>query len=410
MRQEIPRGTAAFASPAADASALVTASASATVALAWAETVADIAASSRAAQYLLMATSSLGGMPTEGDALEAPAVAPTPTRATPPPLNPIDLPAAAALYATIAATGDPTALARLLAGRLRDTAPVEAAAAAAALHAMMPDHPGALAALAQLVRSADPLARAIAQTAAPAAPPAPAPPAPAPPAPAPPIAPASTPPAPTRSRSAVSTTVHGTFAMLGDTGSRWYIPGAPLHDHLEARVGRNLYDGPGFFTWSGQYSEPARRAAGDALVAWTSAATDAGTLDIVYAHSHGGTVALNAASVGQRIRLLVLMHPPAVERPPAEWAAIRRAVDRVIVLRTRFDLVVLADTLASRLRPPRSRTTFAQADLPHELVDPTQSEVDAPIDLFSHDYFLRVATWERDRLADRVRRQSSSSA
>ncbi|ODT09592.1 MAG: hypothetical protein ABS61_12345 [Microbacterium sp. SCN 70-18] len=360
-----------------------------------AESIKDLAASSRAAQYLLMAASSLSGTAPEGDALNAPAVAPAAARGTRPPTDPIDLAAAAALYTEVTTTGDPTTLARLLAGRLRDTTPVETAAAAVALHAMMPDHPGAVAALARLVRSADPLARAIAQTAAPAAPPAPPPPAP---------------PAPTRSRAAVSTTVHGTFAMLGDTGSRWYIPGAPLHDHLEARVGRNLYDGPGFFTWSGQYSDSARRAAGDALVAWTSAATDAGTLDVVYAHSHGGTVALNAASVGQRIRVLVLMHAPAVERMPGEWATIRCAVDRVIVLRTRFDLVVLADTLASRLRPPRSRTTFAQTDLPHELVDPTQSEVAAPIDLFSHDYFLRVPTWERERLANLVRRQPSSSA
>ncbi|MEV8136147.1 hypothetical protein [Microbacterium aurantiacum] len=369
-----------------------------------AELIKDLAASSRAAQYLLMAASSLSGTAPEGDVLNAPAVAPAAARVTRPPTDPIDLAAAAALYAEVTTTGDPTTLARLLAGRLRAATPVEAAAAAVALHAMMPDHPGAVAALARLVRSADPLARAIAQTAAPAAPPAPGTPAPT----AAPAAPA--PPAPTRSRAAVSTTVHGTFAMLGDTGSRWYIPGAPLHDHLEVRVGRNLYDGPGFFTWSGQYSDSARRAAGDALVAWTSAATDAGTLDVVYAHSHGGTVALNAASVGQRIRVLVLMHAPAVERMPGEWAAIRRAVDRVIVLRTRFDLVVLADTLASRLRPPRSRTTFAQTDLPHELVDPAPSEVDAPIDLFSHDYFLRVPTWERERLADLVRRQSSSSA
>lgn len=393
MTPQIPRGMAAFVVPAVP-----------TLAGASAESIGGLAASSRAAQYLLMAASSLSGTAPEGDALNAPAVAPAAARVTRPPTDPIDLAAAAALYAEVTTTGDPTTLARLLAGRLRAAAPVEAAAAAVALHAMMPDHPGAAAALARLVRSADPLARAIAQTAAPAAPPAPGTPAPTA-APAPPA-----PPAPTRSRAAVSTTVHGTFAMLGDTGSRWYIPGAPLHDHLEARVGRNLYDGPGFFTWSGQYSDSARRAAGDALVAWTSAATDAGTLDVVYAHSHGGTVALNAASVGQRIRVLVLMHAPAVERMPGEWATIRRAVDRVIVLRTRFDLVVLADTLASRLRPPRSLTTFAQTDLPYELVDPTQSEVAAPIDLFSHDYFLRVPTWERERLADLVRRQSSSSA
>lgn len=399
MRPQIPRGMAAFAVqavPAVPAVQPVQALAGAS-----AESIEDLAASSRAAQYLLMAASSLSGTAPEGDALDAPAVAPAAARVTRPPTDPIDLAAAAALYAEVTTTGDPTTLARLLAGRLRAATPVEAAAASAALHAMMPDHPGAVAALARLVRSADPLARAIAQTAAPAAPPAPG-------TPAPTAAPA--PPAPTRSRAAVSTTVHGTFAMLGDTGSRWYIPGAPLHDHLEARVGRNLYDGPGFFTWSGQYSDSARRAAGDALVAWTSAATDAGTLDVVYAHSHGGTVALNAASVGQRIRVLVLMHAPAVERMPGEWATIRRAVDRVIVLRTRFDLVVLADTLASRLRPPRSRTTFAQTDLPHELVDPAPSEVDAPIDLFSHDYFLRIPTWERERLADLVRRQSSSSA
>ncbi|GAA3014184.1 hypothetical protein [Microbacterium aurantiacum] len=402
MRPQIPRGMAAFAVqavPAVPAVQPVQALAGAS-----AESIQHLAASSRAAQYLLMAASSLSGTAPEGDALNAPAVAPAAARVTRPPTHPIDLAAAAALYAEVTTTGDPTTLARLLAGRLRAAAPVETAAAAVALNAMMPDHPGAVAALARLVRSADPLARAIAETAAPAAPPAPETAAPTA-APAPPA-----PPAPTRSRAAVSTTVHGTFAMLGDTGSRWYIPGAPLHDHLEARVGRNLYDGPGFFTWSGQYSDSARRAAGDALVAWTSAATDAGTLDVVYAHSHGGTVALNAASVGQRIRVLVLMHVPAVERMPGEWAAIRRAVDRVIVLRTRFDLVVLADTLASRLRPPRSRTTFAQTDLPHELVDPTPSEVDAPIDLFSHDYFLRVPTWERERLADLVRRQSSSSA
>ncbi|MGQ3011992.1 hypothetical protein, partial [Microbacterium aurantiacum] len=109
MRPQIPRGMAAFAVPAVQAVPAVPAVQPVqALAGASAESIEDLAASSRAAQYLLMAASSLSGTAPEGDVLNAPAVAPAAARVTRPPTHPIDLAAAAALYAQVTTTGDPT--------------------------------------------------------------------------------------------------------------------------------------------------------------------------------------------------------------------------------------------------------------------------------------------------------------
>lgn len=293
-------------------------------------------------------------------------------------------PAVASVYEQIDATHRPELLLALLNARQHSESAVEAAAAAAGLLAFSPDLDASIHVLERLVDSRDSLARGIALATLGLAP-----------------GGTASAPLPAQIAEATSVTVHGTWALLDDSG--WYTPDSALHRHLRERVKANLYRERGYFYWTGEYSEPARRDGGRDLAAWAASVSSADRLDLVYAHSHGGNVALNAAAAGQRINVLVLMHTPAILRSDDEWAAIRRNVGQVVVMRTRFDVVVTADVLASHARGgTRSLRKFNPAKLPHFVINPSIGEVDTANDLFSHNFFTRVDTWESRDLADKV--------
>lgn len=295
-----------------------------------------------------------------------------------------ELQAVAAVRADIDATHRPELLLALLNARQHTESPVEAAAAAAGLLAFSPELETSIEVLQRMVDSRDSLARGIALATLGRSP-----------------SGAASTPLPAQITDATSVTVHGTWALLDDDG--WYTPDSDLHRHLRDEVKDNLYRDRGYFYWTGEYSEPARRQGGQDLTAWARSVSSADRLDLVYAHSHGGNVALNAAAAGQRINLLVLMHTPAILRSDEEWAAIHRNVGQVIVMRTRLDVVVTADVLASYARRgPRSLWKFNPAKMPHFSINPTAREVGTPLDLWSHGYFVRLDTWERHGLADRV--------
>ena len=120
-------------------------------------------------------------------------------------------------------------------------------------------------------------------------------------------------------------------------------------------------------------------------------------LDTVFAHSHGGNVALTAAANGERIRMLVTLHTPALPRPDEQWAAIRARIGRVLVMRTRLDHVVLADGLVTG-----STQRFDQAKLPHKPVVLHWANKDA---WFSHSFFTKLDSWRKYDLAGAVIRE-----
>ncbi|MET4639511.1 hypothetical protein [Mycetocola sp. 2940] len=191
----------------------------------------------------------------------------------------------------------------------------------------------------------------------------------------------------------VSTTIHGTWDLVTNNG--WYEPRSDLHDHLRSTT-KNLYDDEAYFIWSGEYSAAARAQGAADLYHWQNIVSSAGWIDTIYAHSHGGNVALDAAAAGQRIKMLVLLHTPAIHRPDKEWKSINSNVQSVIAMRTRMDLVVLADSLMSR----EARQKFDGRKLPHFPITNTWARREA---WFSHSFFVDAQNWIDYKLAKKVK-------
>ncbi len=134
---------------------------------------------------------------------------------------------------------------------------------------------------------------------------------------------------------------HGTFAA----NTQWWQPGGSLYRYLDALIPTlNLHDPS--FRWSGQYSDGARQLAAQQLVDWTTG-FGLQTPDL-FAHSHGGTVAHLATRRGLQIDRLVLMSWPVHE----EWFPDFTMVRKVIDIRVRLDLVILADRGGQSFTPP----------------------------------------------------------
>lgn len=290
-----------------------------------------------------------------------------------------DLAAAAALWEELSATHLPTTLLALLNLRQRSDDELEAVAAAAGLAIFSRGQlEKSISILEAAAQSEDDLVRGIASAILQAPPSAPQPRM-----------------NPMWLGHPTSTTIHGTWGLVTETG--WHKPGSPLHDHLRLSTTDNLYDDPGYFIWSGEYSDWARSEGAADLVSWREIISDAGWLDTVYAHSHGGNVALSAAASGQRIKMLVLLHTPAIGRPDEEWVTISGNIGGVIAMRTRMDLVVLADSLRSR----ENRQKFNPSKLPHFF--PVVAHWKGREAWFSHSYYITLDNWIRNDLADIVR-------
>jgi hypothetical protein len=192
------------------------------------------------------------------------------------------------------------------------------------------------------------------------------------------------PPEPART----SITVHGTFARLR---TKWWKPGGDLHTYLKARCSPDLYGGDDHFRWDGRYDDACRRSAAGDLATWCRV-HKVRRLDTVYAHSHGGNVALTAAQdCGVRTSLLVLLSTPAQHRTEHQWESIFSRIHRIVSVRSRFDLVVLAD---------RSRLRF----------DSRVRQLLPPGLWFTHGSVLDTATWERNHLANEIAYERGLSA
>lgn len=283
------------------------------------------------------------------------------------------------LWDELSRTHQPTTLLALLNTRQHSEEKVEAAAAAAGLYAFsggaLTDSQAVLERL--LAQSDDEIARAIAAVTL-----------------QPESAQAGVEPTPPTTDDAISTTIHGTWALVTDDG--WYKPRAPMHSYMHETVSRNLYSRDGYYMWSGGYTDLDREEGARDLVRWRDKVTQSSRFDVVLAHSHGGNVALNALAAGAQMKLLVLLHTPAIHRPDEEWDRIRRNVGGVVAMRTRMDLVVMADSIRHR----EARGKFDPRKLPHFPVTGHWASGDA---WFSHSFYVTRENWELYDLDDIVR-------
>lgn len=134
---------------------------------------------------------------------------------------------------------------------------------------------------------------------------------------------------------------HGTFAAL----SRWWQPGGDFYRFLDT-ITPSLHLHDRSFQWSGLYTDGARQLAAQQLADWV--------IDQnlrrpdVFGHSHGATVACLATRRGCEIDRLVLLSWPV----HGEWFPDFGRVGRIIDVRVRMDLVIIADRGGQTLTPP----------------------------------------------------------
>lgn len=133
-----------------------------------------------------------------------------------------------------------------------------------------------------------------------------------------------------------SVITHGTFP----SNSGWWQPGnGGLYDYLAlAQPQLDLHTSS--FDWTGDWNEPARRAAAFNLDDWiTSEGIGVSNLDF-FGHSHGGTIAhLATALRKRRFRRLVLMSWPH----RCQWRPDFDHVGKILDIRVKADLAILAE-------------------------------------------------------------------
>jgi hypothetical protein len=153
-----------------------------------------------------------------------------------------------------------------------------------------------------------------------------------------------TPPRSKRRRRESSTAVmtHGTWAADQD----WYKPGGDFYEALDTnRHDLALHDES--FSWSGNYSDGARRVAALGLKQWVG---DQGLVKPdLFAHSHGGTVAHLATKQGVEFESLVLLAWPVHN----EWLPNFARAGKIYDIRVKFDLVILVDRGGQRFHHPK---------------------------------------------------------
>jgi hypothetical protein len=190
-----------------------------------------------------------------------------------------------------------------------------------------------------------------------------------------------------------SIAIHGTGDQLNAPDDAWWRPTSELSMLIRSRATPSLYSGDDNFRWTGGYSDLDRDSAARDLITWQRR-QGLSRLDTIFAHSHGGNIALSALNDFGSCSLLVLMHTPVLRREAEEWQALASKVGRVLDCRTRMDLVVLADGLR----------TGSVARLPAVM---RQKRIHPPWQLpgawFSHSFYVEHENWaEYNLVADVV--------
>jgi hypothetical protein len=138
--------------------------------------------------------------------------------------------------------------------------------------------------------------------------------------------------------------VHGTWAL----GATWWQPGGDFHSYVLQELRPDLYNGDKRFAWSGGHSDAARALGADDLLAWVDRYNEQG-LDL-FTHSHGGSVAMLASNKGLQIGELALLSCPVhVPKYQPEFSQVKK----VVSIRVRLDLVILADRGGQRFKHPK---------------------------------------------------------
>jgi hypothetical protein len=152
------------------------------------------------------------------------------------------------------------------------------------------------------------------------------------------------PEAPSQGTAYTSTLIHGTFAANGT----WWPPHGDFWKYVDKNVWHDLYTGADVYKWSGGYSNGARDQGAALLVAWMQS-HNAGGLSFM-AHSHGTSVSMLASWRGVTYGRAVFLSSPV---HPSQYNMNFAAVQKVVSIRVKFDLVLLADGSGSRFNDPR---------------------------------------------------------
>lgn len=292
----------------------------------------------------------------------------------------------AQLWTALNASGDPYTAVTLLLSQLDNPSEIARVSAAASLIAIDTEIERARTTLTNIQRFTSPTARAMVALAL------------GTPVRAPGARQAKPRVSPPQSIGEVSIGIAGTF---GRWRSPQLTPGGELFALLKDKLSPDLYSDPeSYYRWTGGYSEAARLDAAADLERWLATSGSARRLDSVYAHSHGGNVALDAVMLGIPIRFLLLIDTPALRRSGANWSEINGRVGRAVSLRSRLDLVLILDRLLhGGAGGPGSDGIDFDASFDCRVLSP-------PV-WFSHTAMLRPAVWEKYGLVDQVRYEQS---
>lgn len=201
-----------------------------------------------------------------------------------------------------------------------------------------------------------------------------------------------------------SIVVPGTWTRF--TRPSWWRPGEPLFSYLQNEpgssepsdgtfdpIGNDLYAKDNYFRWPTGLTLSDRAAGAHQLADWAVRHRCTNGFSKVFAHSHGGNVALLAAArhkIG--IDLLVMIATPPHDRTSLEWATISQNVKRIVSLRPRFDLVVLLDRAWSAVRD-----IAVTRDFPSDRVCSLQVPV-----WYGHSVLTQPEVWTKYRLASEL--------
>src|SRR5215813_6218442 len=137
--------------------------------------------------------------------------------------------------------------------------------------------------------------------------------------------------------------VHGTWAA----NEQWWKPGGNFHSYLLNGIRPDLYANADAFSWSGIYSEAARAIAAVELQTWL--AGHGIQNPYLLTHSHGGSVAMLDTQNGLNTGPLVLLSYPDHSIYTPDFAR----TGRVVSIRVKLDLVILADGGGQKFSDPR---------------------------------------------------------
>ena len=196
----------------------------------------------------------------------------------------------------------------------------------------------------------------------------------------------------------VSIGIHGTFTYFSPGP---LTPPHSFYQFLRRDIAGDLFNNSDeYFRWGSRYTLSSQLEGAQRLSDWANTYGGSGTLNVVFAHSHGGNVALTAAAEGLRISRLILLSTPANQRSTEEWNTIRGNVGRIASYRTHLDRVILVDQLASRWSWQRANRAVSDG-----LNFPPESGVFQPLPIgwLKHSNWLREDVWRHRGIDAAVR-------